>query len=169
MAGQAIEYHSGQGHAHNFTVCHPHLNAQDIPAEPIEEARRAIWDGVGTPEILIKEGYRRGTRLRLHQLSSIFREAELSASIVHQLSQPLTSMLANAQAATRWLAAEPPNLMEAAASVERIGRDARPRCSSNDRADSRPLQTRAFRQEGSKRPGHDELCRSSRSRGSQKT
>ena len=33
--------------------------------------------------------------------------AELSASVVHQVNEPLTSMLANAQAAKRWLAAEP--------------------------------------------------------------
>jgi len=51
--------------------------------------------------------------------------AELSASVVHQVNEPLTSMLANAQAAKRWLAAEPPNLMEAAASIDRIVRDAR--------------------------------------------
>ena len=51
--------------------------------------------------------------------------AELSASIAHQLSQPLTSMLANAQAAKRWLVAGPQNLMEAIASIDRIVRDAR--------------------------------------------
>jgi C4-dicarboxylate-specific signal transduction histidine kinase len=50
--------------------------------------------------------------------------AELSASIAHQLSQPLTSMLANAQAAKRWLVAGPQNLMEAIASIDRIVRDA---------------------------------------------
>ncbi|WP_353073612.1 sensor histidine kinase [Tunturiibacter gelidoferens] len=50
--------------------------------------------------------------------------AELSASIAHQLSQPLTSMLANAQAAKRWLVAGP-SLREAIASVDRIVIDAR--------------------------------------------
>jgi CheY-like chemotaxis protein len=51
--------------------------------------------------------------------------AELSASVVHQVNEPLTSMLANAQAAKRWLAAEPPNLIKAIASIDRIARDAR--------------------------------------------
>ena len=59
--------------------------------------------------------------------------AELSASIVHQLKQPLTSMLANAQAAKRWLAAEPPNLMEAIASMDRIARDTRAAAETVDR------------------------------------
>src|SRR5258707_5733531 len=51
--------------------------------------------------------------------------AELSASVVHQVNEPLTSMLANAQAAKRWLASEAPNLMEAIASIDRIAKDAR--------------------------------------------
>jgi hypothetical protein len=38
--------------------------------------------------------------------------AELSASIAHQLNQPLMAVLGNAQAATRWLAANPPDLIE---------------------------------------------------------
>ena len=63
-------------------------------------------------------------RLRLKALSRFARETELAASIVHQLNQPLASMLANAQAAKRWLEAESPSLMEAIASIDRIVRDA---------------------------------------------
>lgn len=59
--------------------------------------------------------------------------AELSASIVHQLKQPLTSMLANAGAAKRWLAAEPPNLPEAIASINRIAGDTRAAGETMDR------------------------------------
>jgi signal transduction histidine kinase len=51
--------------------------------------------------------------------------AELSASIAHELNQPLTSVFANAQASKRWLASTPPNLEEVAASIERVVRDAR--------------------------------------------
>jgi signal transduction histidine kinase len=51
--------------------------------------------------------------------------AELSASIAHELNQPLMSVLANAQAGKRWLARNPPNLMETNASIDRILRDAR--------------------------------------------
>jgi signal transduction histidine kinase len=62
---------------------------------------------------------------RPNKSSSFATVAEMYASIAHQLNQPLTSMLANAQAAKRWLTAEPPNLMEAIASVDRIARSAR--------------------------------------------
>jgi C4-dicarboxylate-specific signal transduction histidine kinase len=51
--------------------------------------------------------------------------AELSASIAHELNQPLMSVLGNAQASKRWLAATPPNLEETTASIDRIVRDAR--------------------------------------------
>jgi hypothetical protein len=51
--------------------------------------------------------------------------AELSASIAHELNQPLTSVVANAQACSRWLSSTPPNLPEALTSIQRILRDGR--------------------------------------------
>lgn len=51
--------------------------------------------------------------------------AEVSASIVHEINQPLNSILMNAQACARWLKAIPPAIEEAAASVDSIARDVR--------------------------------------------
>src|SRR5260370_35777035 len=51
--------------------------------------------------------------------------AELSASVVHQVNEPLTSMLANAQAAKRWLGSEAPDPKQAIESIDRKARDAR--------------------------------------------
>lgn len=51
--------------------------------------------------------------------------SELSASIAHELNQPLMSVMANAQAALRWLSASSPNLAEAVAAMERVVRDGR--------------------------------------------
>ena len=51
--------------------------------------------------------------------------AELSVRFAHELNEPMMCVLANAQAAERWLAANPPNLEEANASTKRILRDAR--------------------------------------------
>jgi PAS domain S-box-containing protein len=67
----------------------------------------------------------RQTQAELAQATQIATVAELSASIAHELNQPLTSVIANAQACKRWLAAHPPNLTEARASVESVVRDAR--------------------------------------------
>jgi signal transduction histidine kinase len=50
---------------------------------------------------------------------------ELAAAIAHEVNQPLTSIVANAGAASRWLSREPPNLERAAASLKKIGQDCR--------------------------------------------
>jgi PAS domain S-box-containing protein len=67
----------------------------------------------------------RDTSIRLSTASKIATVAELSASIAHELNQPLMAVLGNAQAARRWLAANPPDLTETNASIERILRDIR--------------------------------------------
>jgi PAS domain S-box-containing protein len=67
----------------------------------------------------------RETRLKLSRASRMATVAELSASIAHELNQPLMSILANAQAAKRWLNAAPPNVTEVNSSIERTIRGAR--------------------------------------------
>src|SRR6201999_1932933 len=71
------------------------------------------------------EDHLRDLRIKLSQASKIATVAELSASIAHELNQPLMAVLGNAQAAKRWLAANPPDLTETNASIERILRDIR--------------------------------------------
>jgi len=65
----------------------------------------------------------REVQTQLTRATQIATVAELSASIAHELNQPLTSVIANAHACRRWLAANPPNLDEARSSVEGILRD----------------------------------------------
>ena len=72
-----------------------------------------------------QEDHLRDTRVKLNRASRIATVAELSASIAHELNQPLASVYANAQAARRWLLANPPNLPETTSSIDRIMRDAR--------------------------------------------
>jgi signal transduction histidine kinase len=71
------------------------------------------------------EDHLRDTRNKLSTASKIATVAELSASIAHELNQPLMAVLGNAQAAKRWLAANPPDLIETNASIGRILRDIR--------------------------------------------
>jgi PAS domain S-box-containing protein len=78
------------------------------------------WYGVLTD---IEE--RKQAEFYLAKASRLTTVAELSASIAHELNQPLMSVLANAQAGKRWLAANPPNLRETNTSIERIIRDVR--------------------------------------------
>ncbi|MGK7652228.1 PAS domain-containing protein [Roseovarius sp. B08] len=58
---------------------------------------------------------------RAAQTSSL---AELSASIAHEVNQPLASVVANSHACQRWLRANPPNLDRAQITLTRILRDA---------------------------------------------
>jgi PAS domain S-box-containing protein len=61
---------------------------------------------------------------RLARASQAASLAELSASIAHEVNQPLAAVVANSYACQRWLTAEPPNIERAKKTVERIIRDA---------------------------------------------
>jgi two-component system sensor kinase FixL len=59
-------------------------------------------------------------RDELAHLSRVALLAELSGSLAHELNQPLTAILSNAQAAVRFLAHSPPNLDEVRDSLANI-------------------------------------------------
>jgi len=48
---------------------------------------------------------------------------EMTASIAHEINQPLSGVVSNGSACLRWLAADPPNLEEARETAHRIVRD----------------------------------------------
>ena len=100
-----------------------------VRAVPLRDRHGTIlkWFGTLTD---IEESKRAEERLRelrtnISQTERTSMGAEISASIVHEINQPLTSVLANAQACSRWLGAAPPNIDEAVTSIARIVRDAR--------------------------------------------
>jgi PAS domain S-box-containing protein len=65
----------------------------------------------------------RHAREKLAQASRMATVAELSASIAHEINQPLQAVVGNAQALRRWLAATPPNIDKARLSADTIVRD----------------------------------------------
>jgi C4-dicarboxylate-specific signal transduction histidine kinase len=52
----------------------------------------------------------RHAQAELAHISRVTTLGELTASIAHEVSQPITGVVTNAEAALRWLAAEPPDL-----------------------------------------------------------
>jgi PAS domain S-box-containing protein len=66
----------------------------------------------------------RAAQAKLSRASQAAGLAELSASIAHEVNQPLAAVIANSHACQRWLSTEPPNLQRARVTVERIIRDA---------------------------------------------
>jgi hypothetical protein len=74
-------------------------------------------------EVRAQEALRQASD-KLAQASQAASLAELSASIAHEVNQPLAAIVFNSHACHRWLSAEPPNVERAKATAERILRDA---------------------------------------------
>jgi hypothetical protein len=96
--------------------------------EPRRDSDGAIvqWYGasVDIDDEMRAQAELRRTQERLAQASQAASLAELSASIAHEVNQPLAAVVANSHACQRWLTADPPNLERAQSTVERIIRDA---------------------------------------------
>ena len=65
------------------------------------------------------------TQADLAHVTRVMSLGELTASIAHEVNQPLAAVVTNGNACLRWLAREVPDLEEAKAAVERIVRDGR--------------------------------------------
>jgi PAS domain S-box-containing protein len=65
----------------------------------------------------------RDAREKVAQASKIASLAELSASIAHEINQPLQAIVANGHASLRWLDATPPNIEKAIRTAKCVVRD----------------------------------------------
>jgi signal transduction histidine kinase len=77
-----------------------------------EEARAAAEDAA------------RESLAELARAARMITVATFASSIAHEVNQPVSAIMANSEAALRWLAKSPPNLEEARAALQRITRDA---------------------------------------------
>jgi two-component system, LuxR family, sensor kinase FixL len=117
------------------------LQERFIPEERITDAHgRTRWLQTVKRPLIGREGsathvlgastditQRKKTEMELHvqraELAHVARVSmmgELSASLAHELNQPLTAILANARAGLRFIAGEPPNLEELQGLLEDI-------------------------------------------------
>jgi PAS domain S-box-containing protein len=99
--------------------------------EPVRDENGAIaqWYGISLDiddEVRAKQAEEalRETSDRLAKATNAASLAELSASIAHEVNQPLAAIVANSHACQRWLSADPPNVDRAKITAERIIRDA---------------------------------------------
>jgi signal transduction histidine kinase len=65
----------------------------------------------------------RRTQAQLSRATRFATVAEMAASIAHEISQPLSAVVANGLACVQWLSGEPPNMINAKVAAERIVRD----------------------------------------------
>ena len=63
------------------------------------------------------------TRMELARIARVTTLGALTASIAHEINQPLTAVITSAGAGLQWLSAEPPNLTEVRRTLDRIARD----------------------------------------------
>ena len=63
------------------------------------------------------------TQTELAHLSQVLSMGELTASIAHEINQPLTAVVTHGHACAEWLSANPPNLEKAQQTVQRIIQD----------------------------------------------
>jgi PAS domain S-box-containing protein len=97
---------------------------------PILNANGDLVEIVGTLVDITERKHAEEERARLHQLEAdlahinrVSMMGELTASIAHEVNQPLSGVVSNGSACLRWLAGDQPNLEEAREAARRIVRD----------------------------------------------
>jgi PAS domain S-box-containing protein len=83
----------------------------------IEDRKRA------ESELIESERRFREAQMELAHASRVVTMGQFTASIAHEVNQPLAALLTNAETALRWLAHQPPNLEKAKPSIERVIND----------------------------------------------
>ena len=82
-----------------------------------EELRRQMSERQRAEDAL------RAAQAELARVTRVTAMGELTASIAHEVTQPLTGIVTNGNACLHWLASTPPNVEKARTTVERIIRD----------------------------------------------
>jgi predicted ATPase/signal transduction histidine kinase len=118
----------GQDYAHEYRLRMP-----DERVKHVNVVARAFRDEAGDVEfvgsvmdvsaIRLAEHELHKTQTDLAHVMRVTSLGELTASIAHEVNQPLGAVLINAEACQTWLDHEQPNLTEAHAALERIVRD----------------------------------------------
>ena len=118
----------GQDFAHEYRLRMP-----DERVKHIHVVARAFRDEAGEVDfvgavmdvtaIRLAELELHKTRSDLAHVMRVTSLGELTASIAHEVNQPLGAVLINAEACQSWLDCDPPNMNEAHAALERIARD----------------------------------------------
>jgi PAS domain S-box-containing protein len=90
-----------------------------------ETGRFVGYRGVGRhiTERRLAEEALRAMQAELAHVNRVTTMGQLTASIAHEVNQPIAATVTNAQAALRWLRAQPPDLDEVRASLSRIVED----------------------------------------------
>jgi PAS domain S-box-containing protein len=98
---------------HVQATCHPVLNAGGDVVEVLGTVRDVT-------ERKHAEHALREAQAALAHVTRVTTLGEVTASIAHEVNQPLLGIVSSASSCSRWLAAQPPNLQRAQRALERI-------------------------------------------------
>jgi C4-dicarboxylate-specific signal transduction histidine kinase len=116
----------------DYRIIHPNGEIRDIHAigHPILGPSGDLVEFVGTGIDVTERKRAEEERERLRQAQADLAHAnrvttmgELTASVAHEVSQPIAASLTNARTCLRWLAGDTPNLEEARGAAMRIVQD----------------------------------------------
>ena len=100
-------------------------NGEEFPVElwisPIQDGGRILF--VGCLRDLTERHALHLARAEVARVTHRMAMGEMTASIVHEINQPLAAIASNASAGLRWLTRAPPNLDEARGALDRIVND----------------------------------------------
>jgi PAS domain S-box-containing protein len=116
----------------DYRIIHPNGETRDIHSigHPVLGPSGELVEYVGTGIDVTERKQAEEERERLRQAQADLAHAnrvttmgELTASVAHEVSQPIAASLTNAKTCLRWLAGDTPNLEEARAAAQRIVKD----------------------------------------------
>jgi C4-dicarboxylate-specific signal transduction histidine kinase len=106
------------------SVKHVHMVAHALGHEGGSfEFVGAIMDVTAAKQAEEREDVLRQAQVDLAHVNRVTTMGELTASLTHEVSQPIAAIVTNAGACLRWLAGDTPNLEEARAAATRIVKD----------------------------------------------
>jgi len=92
-------------------------------AVPLRDARGKILKWYGTSTDIEEREHAKQLQAELAHINRVTTMGELSASLAHELKQPIAATVMNANACIRWLKRDKPDLEEACAATRRIVED----------------------------------------------
>jgi PAS domain S-box-containing protein len=120
LAGEEVSYTLWLGSAFGRRYLAISYSPLRMDSKAVEAALVIIHDL--TEHELAAEALREA-QMKLAHVNRVTTMGQLTASIAHEVNQPVAATVTNAQAALRWLAAQPPDLDEARRALDRIVRD----------------------------------------------